>query len=101
MGNIDEYYEMLGEDAPAPATEIHRIPSFLTSTYEFDRVVNWYSPWCAHCQKFKSKFIQLAQVFQDSNNKILKEIEFHAVSCSAHHWLCKASSVQGYPIGKY
>jgi thiol-disulfide isomerase/thioredoxin len=97
LGNIDEYYESFGE-LPAQE-EIHRIPSFLTSNYQFDRVVNFYSPWCAHCQKFKPRFIDVASKFKDSNsNKELQAIEFHAVSCSAHHWLCKASSIQGYPI---
>jgi thiol-disulfide isomerase/thioredoxin len=96
-GRIDEYYESLGEEA-SPAKEVHRIPSFLTSNYEFDRVVNWYSPWCAHCQKFKPKYVQMANTFQESSNRKLNEIEFHSISCSAHHWLCKASAIQGYPI---
>ncbi len=98
LGNIDQYYESFG-DYPAQE-EVHRIPSFLTSNYEFDRVVNFYSPWCAHCQKFKKRFIDVAGNFKDSkqSNKDLQAIEFHAVSCSAHHWLCKASSIQGYPI---
>jgi len=96
LGDIDSYYESLG-DKPQD-TEVHRIPSFLTSNYEFDRVVNFYSPWCAHCQKFKPRYIEMAQKFSISSNKSLQKIEFHAVSCSAHHWLCKASSIQGYPI---
>lgn len=96
LGDIDSYYESLG-DKPQE-TEVHRIPSFLTSNYEFDRVVNFYSPWCAHCQKFKPRYIDLAEKFSKSPNKDLRKIEFHAVSCSAHHWLCKASSIQGYPI---
>lgn len=96
LGDIDSYYESLG-DKPQE-TEVHRIPSFLTSNYEFDRVVNFYSPWCAHCQKFKPRYIDLAERFSTSTNKDLQKIEFHTVSCSAHHWLCKASSIQGYPI---
>lgn len=44
LGNIDEYFESSGQEMPDE--EIHRIPSFLTSNYEFDRVVNFYSPWC-------------------------------------------------------
>jgi thiol-disulfide isomerase/thioredoxin len=97
LGNIDQYYESFG-DVPAQE-EVHRIPSFLTSNYEFDRVVNFYSPWCAHCQKFKPRFIDVASKFKDNkSNKKLQAIEFHAVSCSAHHRLCKASSIQGYPI---
>ena len=96
LGNIDEYYESFGDHPPKQ--EVHRIPSFLTSNYEFDRVVEFYSPWCAHCQKFKPRFIDVAKKFRDSEHEELAAIEFHAVSCSAHHWLCKASSIQGYPI---
>ena len=55
LGNIDEYFESSGQEMPEE--EIHRIPSFLTSNYEFDRVVNFYSPWCAHCQKVSSRKI--------------------------------------------
>jgi hypothetical protein len=96
FGDIDSYYEPLG-DKPQDQ-EVHRIPSFLTSNYEFDRVVNFYSPWCAHCQKFKPRYINMARRFSTSSNINLQKIEFHAISCSAHHWLCKASSIQGYPI---
>eukprot|EP00979_Chaetoceros_neogracilis_P009258 scaffold2098_cov270-Chaetoceros_neogracile.AAC.38 len=40
----------------------------------------------------------MARRFSTSSNINLQKIEFHAISCSAHHWLCKASSIQGYPI---
>lgn len=40
----------------------------------------------------------MAKQFAEGKNEQLKSIEFHAVSCSSHHWLCKASAIQGYPI---
>ena len=60
------------------------------------RVVELYAPWCSHCQHYAPKYIKLAKAVQ----KIHPEIEFHAVSCTAHQQLCRDQNVNGYPTLK-
>jgi len=65
------------------------------------RVVEFYSPWCGHCQRFKPKYIELAKEFQSrgiTDTKI--EVKFYAVSCSEHHWVCKDNNITTYPTVK-
>ena len=66
LGNIDLYLESAGQEMPEE--EIHRIPSFLTSTYEFDRVVNFYSPWCG---KFYFLLFTITENIYRINNIII------------------------------
>ena len=69
------------------------------------RVILWYNPYCAHCQRFKTTFVQLAKdatkIIHDSINfvdDVESYIEFHAISCSAHHWLCEEYDIKGFPL---
>ncbi len=73
------------------------------------RIVLWYSPYCAHCQRFKSTYIELAEDLtkmilhhNDSSTSTSSNdnmnIEFHAISCSAHHWLCEEYEIRGFPL---
>ena len=60
------------------------------------RVVEFYAPWCPHCQHFKPKYIKLAKAVTAKH----PDIEFHAVSCTAHTQLCREQNVNGYPTLK-
>lgn len=96
-------------------SEVRIIPSFLQSPtpshyQHVNRVVLWYNPYCAHCQRFKYTFLSLAQEMHQlnnsdnydpttsNNNKKTIDCEFHAISCAAHHWLCKEYKIKGFPI---
>ena len=92
--------------------EVRIIPSFLepssttsllSSRYEnIHRVILWYNPYCAHSQRFKFTFLQLAEQIQhglqSSSDYLNDDVEFHAISCSAHNWLCKQYEIRTFPM---
>jgi len=61
------------------------------------RVVQYYSPWCGHCQFFKSKYISLAKEINARLPDDQPEVNFHAVSCSVYHWVCLQNDVKDFP----
>lgn len=85
-----------GAESEVEATK-HVKPYFLVDGYDGMRVVEFYSPWCGHCQKFKPRYISLAKEVKSRTLDHEVEVEFHAVSCSAHHWVCKDNGIKGYP----
>ena len=76
--------------------ERHIKPYFLTGE-NGPRLVQFYSPWCGHCQSFKSKYIAL---YKEVNRRLVDEqieVNFYAVSCSVHHWVCMQNNIKGFP----
>lgn len=96
----------------------HVQPFFLREA-DKPRVVNFYSPFCGHCLRYRPKYIELArQVNQRAmistaessatlSKSLLKApeqsnaedppIPFYAVSCSEFHKVCQTNNVKGYP----
>ncbi|KAL7440754.1 hypothetical protein ACHAXM_007453 [Skeletonema potamos] len=77
--------------------ERHIKPYFLADGENGPRVVQFYSPWCGHCQSFKSKYIAL---YKEVNRRLADdqlEVNFYAISCSVHHWVCMQNNVKGFP----
>eukprot|EP00594_Rhizosolenia_setigera_P018044 CAMPEP_0178964274 /NCGR_PEP_ID=MMETSP0789-20121207/15571_1 /TAXON_ID=3005 /ORGANISM="Rhizosolenia setigera, Strain CCMP 1694" /LENGTH=703 /DNA_ID=CAMNT_0020649001 /DNA_START=422 /DNA_END=2533 /DNA_ORIENTATION=+ len=67
------------------------------------RIIQFYSPWSGPCRSFQELFINYARDVVMSYTKSQQErrqqqkrggdddnieVEFHTVSCSAHHWVC-------------
>lgn len=74
-------------------------PFFLRNTYPAHRVVEFYSPWCGHCQTFAARYIQTAQeVLRRVQSSSAAPVEFYAVSCSEHHHLCQENNIRSYPV---
>jgi len=61
------------------------------------RVVQYYSPWCGHCQYFKQKYVSVAKEVGLRLREGEPEVNFHAVSCSVYHWICMQNNVNGFP----
>ena len=95
-----------------------RHPAFLYGKDTPARVVEFYAPWCPHCQHFRKHYIELAHKINhlvnatttttttttngdDNNNNNQQQqhlaIPFYAVSCTAHPKICQDIKVPGYP----
>ena len=75
------------------------LPLFLKSNYSTYRVVEFYSPWCGHCQHFKPHYITFAKEF---TSRLLpnQNVEIFAVSCDAHRNLCRDQNIHSFPTLK-
>ena len=71
------------------------LPDFLNSTGVGPRVVEFYAPWCPHCQHFVSKYILLAKSVQAKKEG--RDVAFYAVSCTAHRDICLEKNIQSFP----
>ena len=65
-------------------------------TEESAHVVEFYVPWCPHCQIFKSHYVEVAQ--EVTRRSIAMPITFHAVSCASYSEICRAYGIEGFPI---
>jgi len=55
--------------------------------------VEFYAPWCGHCQALKPEFTQVASA-------LAGRVKVAAVDCEAHKSVCADEGVQGYPTLK-
>jgi len=85
--------------APSKQDELIK-PYFLYPSSNYPpppaRVVEFYAPWCPHCQHYAPQYIKLAKAVTEKH----PDIEFHAVSCTAHTQLCREQNVNSYPTLK-
>jgi thiol-disulfide isomerase/thioredoxin len=75
----------------------HEDPVFLDlDTSTTAHVVEFYAPWCPHCQQFKKEYIQIAR--ETTRRSIGTHVEFHAVSCQLYREVCRAYNIDGFPV---
>ncbi|CAB9522177.1 Sulfhydryl oxidase 1 [Seminavis robusta] len=70
-------------------------PDFLyQEKFPHHRVVEFYSPLCPHCVKFAPNYIEFAR-----KNRMTAgvQVDFYAVSCTAHKDICRDQGIKGYP----
>jgi thiol-disulfide isomerase/thioredoxin len=97
---VKEYVAPEGHEHPSNSKE-YVPPAFLTDPTAPNRVVEYYAPWCPHCQHFKEHYIAFARNCTDVSRSHNVDIEFHAVSCTANKPVCKNDKdIHGYPTIK-
>jgi len=57
--------------------------------------VEFYAPWCPHCQHFAPTYGDLATQYKNASS-----VNFFAVNCEDHGDVCTANNVTGYPTIK-
>jgi len=58
-------------------------------------IVEFYAPWCPHCQDFKPEYVMLAREVQ--RRVIGAQVTFHAVSCTLNENVCLTYEIDSYP----
>jgi thiol-disulfide isomerase/thioredoxin len=96
LEEISEKHRQFSEKLHELNSTEHSVqPFFLREDYPIPRIVQFYSPWCGHCQQFAPRYISIAK---DVLGRIPRyHLEFYAVSCSEHHALCMAETIHSYP----
>jgi len=78
--------------------EIVIMPKLLTEHEMRNRVVEFYAPWCPHCQEFRWHYIEFARNCSAfAKNSYGIDIDFHAISCTANQKICRKQSIGAYP----
>lgn len=81
----------LYEDASITQVCDENFQEFLSSKgRDVPTVVEFYAPWCGHCQQLKPVYAELA-------NKMRGTMAFGAADCTNARALCGRYGVQGYP----
>lgn len=82
-------------DAPNPSGEVLELDSesLRTLLKSGPAYVEFYAPWCGHCQKLAPKWTELAM-------KLKGKLNVGKVNCDEHRALCKKEKVLGYPTIK-
>jgi thiol oxidase len=86
------------EYMPSPSTGDPVRPDFLYSPFNGPRIVEFYAPWCPHCQDFRNHFVQFAgQMTAAARSVGVDDLEVHAISCEVHRTICKNWEIVGFP----
>jgi thiol-disulfide isomerase/thioredoxin len=86
------------EYMPSPSTGDPERPDFLYSRFNGPRIVEFYAPWCPHCQDFRNHFVQFAaQMTRAAHSVGVDDLEVHAISCEVHREICKTWEIVGFP----
>lgn len=64
--------------------------AFVRDTLKKPLLVEFYAPWCVHCQHLAPSIRRLALLLQE-------EVAIGAVNCEASPTVCQQEQVQGYP----
>ncbi|KAE8681945.1 putative protein disulfide-isomerase A6 [Hibiscus syriacus] len=55
-------------------------------------LVEFYAPWCGHCQKVAPEYEKLAESFKKAKSVLIGKVD-----CDEHKSICSKYGVQGYP----
>eukprot|EP00040_Diaphanoeca_grandis_P022956 m.124209 g.124209 ORF g.124209 m.124209 type:complete len:529 (-) comp29045_c0_seq1:87-1673(-) len=89
----DSFYTNTSTVTDIGGDELQRLSNPMKQT-RFDlKLIEFYAPWCGHCQHFKPAYISAA----DSIAKTFKDVHFYAVDCVKYREVCTEWKVEGYP----
>jgi len=60
-------------------------------------VVNFFAPWCSHCNRFKSVWNAAAEHFAKARSDATLAVNFGAVNCEQQPELCDTLEINFYP----
>lgn len=94
---VNDYHPDPNQDRGGAHSPTLYTPSFLFGPNNPPRVVEFYAPWCPHCQHFRNHYVQFAKQLRILGEENGVAIDVHAVSCQAFRPLCQHFGVHGYP----
>ncbi|KAL9180110.1 hypothetical protein ACHAXT_008080 [Thalassiosira profunda] len=73
----------------------HGPTHYLNLTEGAAHVVEFYAPWCPHCQNYKWDYVAVAA---EVTRRSTTPVEFHAVSCDIYYAICSTYEIDGFPL---
>lgn len=96
-GSVQEYIPSEHEDASTLSNpDKNESLSFIHVNEDSAIVVEFYAPWCPHCQRYRNHYIAMADEVQ---RRVYGEpnIMFYGLSCDSYRSLCEQYEIAGYP----
>lgn len=91
--------ELFAKDLFAEGESLEKSLSTSQSKYV---ILDFYAPWCPHCQHFAPDFERLALAINSSKSETKKpQLEAGVVDCVKYMEACKKFGVSGFPSLKY
>merc|ERR1711862_650518 len=71
-------------------------PHYINFPENYDAyVVEFYAPWCPHCQEYKPVYVSMAkEVISRTSHE---RVSFLALSCTAYEDICMTYNISGFP----
>eukprot|EP00584_Thalassiosira_punctigera_P012723 CAMPEP_0172547888 /NCGR_PEP_ID=MMETSP1067-20121228/17314_1 /TAXON_ID=265564 ORGANISM="Thalassiosira punctigera, Strain Tpunct2005C2" /NCGR_SAMPLE_ID=MMETSP1067 /ASSEMBLY_ACC=CAM_ASM_000444 /LENGTH=736 /DNA_ID=CAMNT_0013335037 /DNA_START=252 /DNA_END=2462 /DNA_ORIENTATION=+ len=83
------------DDGSKTKVEFKKGPThYLNLTDDAAHVVEFYAPWCPHCQDYKWDYVEVAAEVQ---RRSITPVQFHAVSCDVYYAICATYTIGGFP----
>ncbi|CAL4084368.1 unnamed protein product, partial [Meganyctiphanes norvegica] len=86
------FRQWLQEYLPSKVTTLSDMEDVLDSSEPW--IVDFYAPWCGHCQVF-------APTFEDIATDLEGQVKAGKVNCQQHQWLCNKMHVNEYPTVRF
>jgi thiol-disulfide isomerase/thioredoxin len=93
----DEDAGVVMEYMPSASTENPLRPNFLYSTNNGPRIVEFYAPWCPHCQNFRDHFVDLSGQMVEASSSVGVDLKVYVISCQVHKTLCRNWGLTTFP----
>jgi thiol oxidase len=72
-------------------------PDFIHSTHNGPRIVEFYAPWCPHCQNFRDHFVEVSGQMVEAARLVGVDLKVYVISCQVHRTLCRNWEMVSFP----